>query len=140
MLSTRGAAFVCWQIVIAGEITLYVTHHILTEIRKLPGHKSLKRFATFTPRRVERFIEELLDVATMVGNPDPAFVYPRDPDDAHYVDLAISTGSMLVVTHDKDLLDLMDDKNSEGVALRSLHPEFTVLTPPMFLDAIRGKP
>jgi putative PIN family toxin of toxin-antitoxin system len=140
MLSTHGAAHACWQRVIAGQAKLFVTPHILAEIRRLPEHKKLRKFTKFTPERVERFLEELLEVAAFVSDPPPMFQYPRDPDDAHYVDLAVATNTMLIVSNDKDLLDLMNDANSEGKALRSSYPTFEVLTPPQFLAVIDPTP
>ena len=92
MLSSRGAANACWQRVLGGEVTVFVSSFILTEIRRLPQHRSLRRFSQFTQERVERFIEELLDVAIVATDPAPVFAYDRDPDDAHYVNLAIATG------------------------------------------------
>ena len=139
MLSEGGPSHACWQKVVAQEVTLFVTPYILAEIRRLPSHRALKRFSNFTPERVERFIEELLDVAQFVADPVPRFSYPRDPEDAHYVDVAVTTGSMLVVSNDKDLLDLMNDTNAQGKMLRSLHPDFNVLTPPQFLGSKRRK-
>ena len=59
--------------------------------------------------------------------------YTRDPDDAHYVNLAITCEAMLVVSRDQDLLDLMHDSNADGRMLRAQYPEFCVLTPPEFL-------
>lgn len=133
MLSSHGAAHACWQKAVSGEITLYVSPFILAEIRQLPDHPKLRRFSQLTPVRVERFIEDVLDVAEFVADPPPTFEYPRDPDDALYVDLAINTNALLVVTNDEDLLDLMSDGNAEGKALRRIHPAFQVLTPPRFL-------
>src|SRR5438067_2177263 len=46
---------------------------------------------------------------------------------------AIACGGMLVVSRDKDLLDLMSDSNAEGKSLRINYPSFQVLTPPEFL-------
>ena len=51
MVSSRGAAHACWQKVIAGEVTLYITPFILDEIRRLPDHKNLRRFRSFTHER-----------------------------------------------------------------------------------------
>ena len=55
--------------VVAGEVTLYITPFILDEIRRLPDHKNLRRFRSFTHERVERFIEELLDNAILMADP-----------------------------------------------------------------------
>ncbi len=140
MLSTHGAAHACWQNVLSGRITLFVTPYILAEIRKLPEHGKLRKFSKFTAERVERFIEELLDVAELISDPPPIFNYPRDPEDGHYVDVAIATNSMLIVSNDKDLLDLMRNSNADGKALRAQHPSFRVLTPPQFLAVIAEAP
>src|SRR5206468_3016036 len=66
MLSTRGPAHACWQHARAGDLILYVTPYILAEIRALPDHPKLQRFRTLTHERVDRFIEEVVDVATSV--------------------------------------------------------------------------
>ena len=116
---------------------LFVTPLMLAEIRRLPDHPKLQRFAAFTPERVERFIEELLDTSELLSNTPASFSYPRDPDDAHYVDVAIRTEAMLVVSNDRDLLDLMNDTNEAGRLLRKLHRDFLVLTPPQFLDRLK---
>jgi putative PIN family toxin of toxin-antitoxin system len=138
MLSTKGAAGACWQKVLAGEAKLIVAPFILAEIRKLPTKRSLLRFSRFTAERVERFLEELLDTAALLPDPSPTFTYPRDPDDARYIDLAMAANTTIIVSNDKDLLDLMNDTNSEGKALRASHPDFRVCTPPLFLELLRA--
>ena len=67
----------------------YVTPFILAEIRRLPDHRSLRRFRSFTHERVERFVDEVIDIATLLPDPPSAFVYPHDPDDARN-DLAMT--------------------------------------------------
>ena len=67
---------------------------------------------------------------------DGPFHYSRDPDDSKFVNLAIACGGMLVVSRDRDLLDLMSDTNAEGKQLRAAHPTFQVLTPPQFLKTL----
>jgi putative PIN family toxin of toxin-antitoxin system len=137
ILSPRGPAAACWQKVLAGEVRLYVAPFVLSEIRELPYHRKLRRFRSFTHERVERFVEELLDTAILVTDPPAVFDYVRDPDDARYVDLAIATDANLVVSNDKDLLDLMNDTNPDGESLRKQHPALQILTPPEFLDSLR---
>jgi putative PIN family toxin of toxin-antitoxin system len=133
MISSRGPAHECWRRVVAGDVQLYVSQAILTELRSLPNHPELRRFRQLTDDRIEAFVVELLDVAVLADPPTEVFHYPRDPDDAHYVNLAIATGSMLVVSNDKDLLDLMQDQSTAGTPLRVNYPSFQVLTPPQFL-------
>lgn len=140
MLSGRGASHACWKKIINGEAVVFVTPYILAEIRRLPDHPKLKRFGGLTLERVERFIEEIIDVAELVADPPVTFTYTRDPDDAHYVDVALAEHAMLIVSNDKDLLDLMNDNNPDGGQLRRQHPDFMVLTPSQFLARFASPP
>lgn len=130
MLNSHGAAGACWQRAVAGDLKLFVSAQILSEVRRLPEHRALRRFRNFSSDRVERFIEEILEIAIFVAEPPKVFAYSRDPNDAHYIDVAIATGALLVVSNDKDLLDLMNDSNQEGKGLRSRYPALRILTPP----------
>ena len=139
IVSARGASYACVERVKAGDVTLFVTTYMLDEIRELPAHRQIAaRFPDLTSQRVEDFIADLLRFATFVPDPPATFRYDRDPDDAHYVDVALATGAMLVVSNDKDLLDLMNDRNADGLTLRQSHPAFSVVTPPRFLEIIRA--
>jgi putative PIN family toxin of toxin-antitoxin system len=138
MLRSAGASRACWDKAVSGEVELFVTRHILFEIRRLPEHRKLRqKFQNLTGLRVERFIEDLLEVARLVEDPPAVFLYARDPDDAHYVNLAIHSGALLVVSHDNDLLDLMSQTNPDGRALRAQYPDFRVYTPVQFLEQFR---
>jgi putative PIN family toxin of toxin-antitoxin system len=136
MLSRRGAAYACWQHAVEGTATIHVTARIIAEIRKLPEHKSLKRFGRLTQDRVDRFIEEVLTVAQFVEDPPEVFRYARDPDDAHYVNVAVATGSFLIVSNDKDLLDLNAEDNPDGREIRTKYTTFAAMTPAQFLKFV----
>jgi predicted nucleic acid-binding protein len=86
-----------------------------------------------TPDRVDNFIKDLAKFAEPVENVPALFSYSRDPDDAHYVDLAIATGARLLVSRDKDLLDLMDESRVEGKDFRKQFPDLIITDPPSFL-------
>jgi hypothetical protein len=43
---------------------------------------------------------------------------------------------MLIVSRDADLLDLMNDRNPDGVALRVRYPDLRILTPATFLNLL----
>lgn len=136
MLSERGPSHACWQLVRQGAVKLDIAPFIVAEVLQLPRHKKLQRFTQFSSIIVERFIAELLTRAELHRDPPPRFVYPRDPDDARYVDLAIATGARLIVSNDRDLLDLMDVLQAEGAALRAMLPPLLVVTPAEFLAMV----
>jgi putative PIN family toxin of toxin-antitoxin system len=138
MISSRGPAHECWQRVVSGEVMLYVTKFIVDEIRGLPSHPNLRRLKNLTPERVERFIAGLLQLAVSADTPPSVFEYARDPDDAHYVNLALATDSQLIVSNDKDLLALMEDDDRDGQRLRADYPQFRVFTPAEFLKVLNA--
>jgi predicted nucleic acid-binding protein len=56
------------------------------------------------------------------------FKLERDPKDERYINLAIASTAAYLVTWDRDLLDLMDDKG-----FRRQFPGLTILEPPAVL-------
>jgi hypothetical protein len=50
----------------------------------------------------------------MLNDVAHVFELPRDPKDAHYVDLAVAANVKLIVSGDKELLALRDNSTSEG--------------------------
>ena len=74
----------------------------------------------------------------MIDNPPHVFEFPRDPDDAHYIDLAVAAKARLVVSRDEDLLSLRDTGTEAGRDLVARFPELTILTPPEALALVRN--
>jgi predicted nucleic acid-binding protein len=57
------------------------------------------------------------------------FVYPRDPDDEPYINLAVASDARYLVTWDNDLLELMDEKMPAGSDFRQRFPHLLILNP-----------
>jgi hypothetical protein len=49
-------------------------------------------------------------------------------------------GAQLVVSRDKDLLDLMNAASPEARELLAEHPDFRVMSPPQFLTLVAPVP
>jgi predicted nucleic acid-binding protein len=64
------------------------------------------------------------------------WMYARDPDDAHYVNLALTAEAELIVSRDNDLLTLMDRHSPDGKNFANQFPRLTILTPPAFLKHV----
>ena len=62
-----------------------------------------------------------------------------DPDDAHYVNLAIAAGAEFVVSRDFQLLRLMDSGIEEGADFQRRFPHIRVVTPSRFLQEVRAR-
>jgi predicted nucleic acid-binding protein len=66
------------------------------------------------------------------------FSYQRDPDDAHYVNLAIAAQAELIVSRDRDLLDLMDPTKPEAADFQRRFPQVRIVDPVGFLVEIEA--
>lgn len=135
-----GPAGRCVQAFLDGRARLFVDRLLLDELADVTGRPKVARKLRILQTRVDELTNQLMASAVLVEPVPQVFVYDRDPDDAHLVDLAIATGALLIVSRDKDLLDLMDIGNDTGRVLRAAHPTFRVVTPPGFLHLIDVRP
>src|SRR5687768_8931483 len=131
-----GSAGRCVQAALDGRFDLFLDRVVVDELIDVASRPVVARKLRILPTRVSELITELNARAVFVNQVPAVFSYARDPDDAHYVNLAIATGAYLIVSRDKDMLDLMNDANPDGVRLRAQYPALHVLTPPAFLAVI----
>lgn len=96
----------------------------------------MRRKYRLTEEEVDEFSAVLRRRATFIETVPHVFVYERDPDDAHYVDLAVAAKASLIVSRDKDLLELRDETTETGRTFVVRFPELLVLTPPEALALI----
>ena len=85
------------------------------------------------PDQVEAFFAAIEVFATLLDGFPEVFNYKRDPDDAHYVNLALAADARLIVSRDKDLLDLMVSANADAVQFRYRFPDLRITDPAAFL-------
>jgi putative PIN family toxin of toxin-antitoxin system len=127
LISVRGPAARCVVKAAADEVTLFVTPLILDEIReswqKIPAKYAVTRAQT------EELAARVSGVSVILQQVPHVFDYERDPDDAHYIDVAVAADAKLIVSRDKDLLDLMDAARPESRAFRSRFPSLRIIDP-----------
>lgn len=138
MISPGGPAGECIAVVRKGKLTLIVSQHILDEYRDVCSRPRLVNRFKLSVRRVDCFISQRLEMSTLVADVPHVFEYVRDPDDEHYVDLALATNSKLIVSRDKDLLALEDQSTPEGRSFHQRFPELTILMPEELLMRLRA--
>jgi len=137
-LRPDGPAGLCLDCVEAGAVELLVSEPILAEVREVLRRPELK------PRRkgrlTDRIVNELLSwveaQATLVPEVPSVFSYARDPDDEPYLNLAVASKALYLVTRDRDLLDLQHPDSGPGRELRRLAPQLTILDPVEFLRLV----
>ena len=132
----EGPAGRCVQLAIDGKVNLFISASVLEELRDVTRRPKVIAKLHLVPDRVEGFFEAIEIAGTLlVGFPE-VFAYQRDPDDAHYVNLALAADAKLIVSRDKDLLDLMDSTKPEAAEFQKRFPTLRILNPVGFLREV----
>lgn len=132
----NGPAGRCVDLALSRAVSLFLSPQVLEEIRDVTSRPKLVSRFKIRPERVQVLLENLPKSGVLVPLVPTLWSYERDPDDAHYVNLAIACDARLVISRDRDLLDLMEDANVDGRRLRQAYPDFKVLAPPAFLKMV----
>lgn len=137
-IQNRGPAYRCLTLLDSGRYTLYFCRDIIAEINDVLRRPSLReRFPKLTEENVNDLFQKLKRHGVEVTNVPETFRYARDPDNEVYVNLALIVSAQYLVTHDKDLLDLMSHGNEEARSFRH-SPGLQIVDPQAFLDALFG--
>jgi putative PIN family toxin of toxin-antitoxin system len=141
VLSDDGPAASCLQLVELGRVELVISTFVGEEIRDvLARPRILQKNPQVTPERVAAFLLMLAARSRFVERIPAAFNLPRDPKDEPYVNLAIAANaSSLVTWNEKHMAYLMDGKEPESIAFCAKFPQLQIVTPPMFLQAMRAR-
>jgi putative PIN family toxin of toxin-antitoxin system len=134
--SPGGPAGRCVQLALDGKVQLFVSPAVLAELRDVLFRPKVIAQLHLRPDRIDAFIEAMAAAATMIDSFAAAFEYPRDPDDAHYVNLALAAGARLIVSRDNDLLDLMSPTSPDALDFQRRFPSIRVLDPVAFLAEV----
>ena len=138
--SPRGPAGRCMQLAIDGKVRLFISAAVIAELRGVANRPKLIVKLKLTPERVEEFIEVVETSSTLLEEIPCLFRFDRDPADAHYVNLAIAANAKLIVSRDRDLLDLMDATKADGAGFRLRFPSLMILNPVEFLALFPAVP
>lgn len=135
LLNPVGAAGACVQQALTGNVRLFVSDFVLDEVRDTP-HKPTPARLGITHEKVERLLDNLLRKATFVDDVPHVFDHPIDPDDAHYVDLAVATQS-IIISRDRHLLGLNAPSKPWSAGFRQRFADLRICTPESLLEILR---
>lgn len=133
LISPHGPAAECVRVAQRGQVTLYISEHVLGEVRDVGSRPAIRRKFQITDELVEQLLAAIRECSQMVDRVPEVYVHPDDPDDSHYVNLALVTGSRLLVSRDADLLRLMDAFRTEGRDFALRFPNLRIMEPVAFL-------
>ncbi|MCI0335602.1 MAG: putative toxin-antitoxin system toxin component, PIN family [Planctomycetes bacterium] len=126
-ISLHGPAAKCFAAAQEGKLLLFVSQQVIDEFRDVCLRPTLARRFALTEERVDAWISAIKTVAVCWESVPHVFDLQRDPEDAHYIDLAAACHAKLIVSRDRDLLALNDPLNPEAVAFRKRFPEISIL-------------
>ena len=139
LLSKAGPAVACLELVEQDRVRLVMSEAVLAEIKDVLSRPRLcERNPNLTDEKVENLIDLILERAEFVKNVPLHFSYSRDPNDEPYLNLAIETEAVFVVSRDNDLLDLMTNFTAEAKNFRRRYHRIKILNPVEFLEEMRG--
>jgi putative PIN family toxin of toxin-antitoxin system len=106
--SPSGACFAHAR---SGTLALITSSETVAELRGLLARPNIrKRFPHLTDQVAEELVTEVERISTSLDDVPRVFEYPRDPKDEPYINLAIAACADYLASRDKDLLDLMKDR------------------------------
>jgi uncharacterized protein len=129
LANKKGPAYACYELVRSDRLVLHISSEILAEVGDVLSRPKVRRkLPALTDEAVEAFLRDVLGRAVMHSEVPELFKLERDPKDERYLNLALASQALYLVTWDRDLLDLMND---EG--FRQQFPQLIILEPPALL-------
>lgn len=140
LISPAGPAGRLFALAAVQRVELFLSDYVLTELRELTAEPKVRHKYRLTVEVLDEFFGKLATTAVLVETVPSVFEFPRDPDDAHYVDLAVAAGAKLIVSRDKDLLSLADQTTADGRDFQTKFPHLAILTPSELLALLGEVP
>lgn len=121
----------------AGAVTLFVSAAVLAELRDVLNRPRIRRaFPKLNDRTVNALLQKIERQAVLIRNIPEEYHLARDPKDECYLNLAIVTDAVCLVSRDKDLLDLMTASAPEALAFRRRYPFLRIMQAADFVRAV----
>ena len=120
-LRPEGAPAHCFYAHAEGRFELVASPLLLAELRRVLRRDRFRSYLTV--ERAERFVDGIARAATLVDDPPDREPLSRDPADDYLIALARASSAHVLVTGDRDLLEL-------EVA------EIAIVTPRAFLELL----
>lgn len=120
---------------VARRVVPLFSSRVLEEYRRvLLAPIIIDRFPNLTPRRVDSVLHRLRYIGDECRTSRIRFEFPRDPDDAKFIELAIAGQATHLLTMDDDLLSLPTSRTDAGKRFRQRLPNLEVQTPQSFIE------
>jgi putative PIN family toxin of toxin-antitoxin system len=133
LIGRHGPAGACIQRAVDGDVELFCSEHTLGELREVTMRPPIARKFAITPERLEALVNTVRSAATFIDEVPARYVLRTDPDDSHYINLALAANARLIVSRDRDLLRLAEAADTDSREFRRLFPHLSIMDPPALL-------
>ena len=138
LMSKAGPAAACLELIGKNRVRLVMSETIMAEVKDILYSTDLRKLsADLNDEKIDGFIDLIHEKAEFVEHVPSHFSYLRDASDEPYLNLAIETKAIFLVSRDNDLLDLMIDHTAEAKEFRQRFRHLKILDPVEFLRLIR---
>ena len=129
----------CLALVEKGLVQLFVSSDVLLEIEDVLNRPEVCAcFPNLSDELAGAFLKRLRTFSDFVSNVPRTFRYSRDEDDESYINLAVEVSADFIVSHDRDLLDLMTGYTDNCKEFRQRFRTLNVIEPFDLLKEIEG--
>ncbi len=128
-----GASGKLLQACKARRVVTLLSKSVLTEYREILSDPELAGSVARGPGAVEDLLGALRFIGEYFAEVNIRFEFPRDPDDATFIELAIAGRATHIITHDKDLLSLPTSRSDAGKRFRQRLPGVQVVDAATFV-------
>lgn len=135
----KSLAASCLTLVEKGLVQLFVSKESLLEIEEVLNRPEVRaHFPDLSDEIAGAFLKRLRNFSDFVAKIPRTFRYSRDEDDESYINLAVEVSADFIVSHDKDLLDLMTGHTDDCKEFRQRFRTLKVIEPVDLLKEIEG--
>ncbi len=138
LVSAKGPSRAVFDAAVQGRFALFISNYVIRELKSVVSRPDLIRRFDISKESLQDFLAVIELRSTLIEDVPHVFDLPRDPKDAHFVDLAVAAKAQLIVSRDNDLLSLADRANVHGKDFAARFPVITILTPPQLLERLRA--
>lgn len=133
----KSPAAACLRLAEDGYVRLYASQETLDELSEVLRRPKIKtHFPELTEAALDEFLSRLSRTVEIIKHIPRSFAYPRDVGDEPYINLAIAVKAAYIISHDKDLLDLMTGYTDECKEFRQRFRPLRVVGPLEFLREV----
>lgn len=135
LINLNGPAARCVQKAREEQVKRFASPYVLAEVREI--HLKTPAKYGITAEQTDEMARTIASFATIIDEVPEVYTHPHDPDDSHYVNLAIKADARLIVSRDRHLLMLADVARKEGRDFQTQFPGFRIPDPVQLLRELK---